>query len=41
MGKVDEKFLIILDVGNVLAVDELSLLNDLQSRDELAAQQEA
>ena len=40
MGKVDEKFLIILDVGNVLAVDELSLLDDLRGRDEPAAQQE-
>jgi len=31
MGKVDGKFLVLLDVGNVLSVDELSLLSDPQT----------
>lgn len=30
MGKVDGKFLVLLDVANVLSVDELSLLDEVQ-----------
>ncbi|HEC18526.1 MAG TPA: chemotaxis protein CheW [Gammaproteobacteria bacterium] len=30
MGKVDGKFLVLLDVANVLSIDELSLLDEVQ-----------
>jgi len=41
MGKVDGKFLVLLDVGNVLSVDELSLLSEVQSKgQEIPDQQE-
>jgi purine-binding chemotaxis protein CheW len=29
MGKIDEKFVILLDVGKVLSIDELSMLGDV------------
>jgi len=42
MGKVDGKFLVLLDVANVLSVDELSLLDQVQhqvqSQDETPAE---
>jgi len=37
MGKVDGKFLVLLDVGNVLSVDELSLLSEVQTHAQPAA----
>ncbi len=37
MGKVDGKFLVLLDVGNVLSVDELSLLSEVQTQAQPAA----
>ena len=29
MGKVDGKFLVLLDIGNILSIEELSMLNDV------------
>lgn len=37
MGKVDGKFLVLLDVANVLSVDELSLLGEAQGQVEQPA----
>ncbi|GMR08516.1 MAG: chemotaxis protein CheW [Gammaproteobacteria bacterium] len=38
MGKVDGKFLVLLDVANVLSVDELSLLDEVQHQAQAPAE---